>query len=62
MTRSGERTAVQAEIAARLERLPMTILTWRIVILAGLAWFTEALSIGSLGVSLPTLQIGRAHV
>jgi MFS transporter, putative metabolite:H+ symporter len=56
MTRSGERTAVQAEIAARLERLPMTILTWRIVILAGLAWFTEALSIGSLGVSLPTLR------
>ena len=42
--------------AARLERLPVTWLTWRIVILAGLAWFTEALSIGSLGVSLPALR------
>lgn len=45
-----------ANAAARLERLPVTWLTWRIVILAGLAWFTEALSIGSLGVSLPALR------
>ncbi|MCU4160394.1 MFS transporter [Acidiphilium sp. AL] len=51
-----ERVAAQAEIAARLERLPVTLLTWRIVIIAGLAWFTEALSIGSLGVSLPALR------
>jgi putative MFS transporter len=56
MTRSGERVTAQAEIAARLERLPVTMLTWRIVIIAGLAWFTEALSIGSLGVSLPALR------
>lgn len=51
-----ERAAAQASIAARLERLPVTIVTWRIVIVAGLAWFTEALSIGSLGVSLPALR------
>ena len=43
-------------VAARLERLPVTWLTWRIVILAGCGWFTEALSIGSLGVSLPALR------
>lgn len=48
--------SVQASAAARLERLPVTWLTWRIVILAGLAWVTEALSIGSLGVSLPSLR------
>jgi len=48
--------AAQTAIAARLERLPVTWLTWRIVIVAGLAWFTEALSIGSLGVSLPALR------
>lgn len=47
---------VPATAAARLERLPVTWLTWRIVLLAGLAWFTEALSIGSLGVSLPALK------
>lgn len=56
MTRTEERIAAQADIAARLERLPVTALTWRIVIIAGLAWFTEALSIGSLGVSLPALR------
>jgi MFS transporter, putative metabolite:H+ symporter len=48
--------SVQSSAAARLERLPVTWLTWRIVILSGLAWFTEALSIGSLGVSLPSLR------
>ncbi|MDE2239367.1 MAG: MFS transporter, partial [Rhodospirillales bacterium] len=48
--------SVQPTIAARLERLPVTWLTWRIVILAGFAWVTEALSIGSLGVSLPSLR------
>ncbi|MDE8348540.1 MAG: MFS transporter [Acidocella sp.] len=47
---------VPATAAARLERLPVTWLTWRIVLLAGLAWFTEALSIGSLGASLPALK------
>jgi putative MFS transporter len=56
MTTTAERVAFQANIAARLERLPVTIVTWRIVIVAGLAWFTEALSIGSLGVSLPALR------
>ncbi len=56
MTTMEERVAAQAKIAARLERLPVTVLTWRIVIVAGLAWFTEALSIGSLGVSLPALR------
>jgi len=30
--------------------------TWRLVILAGLAWFVESLSIGSLGVALPALK------
>lgn len=48
--------SIHSSVAARLERLPVTWLTWRIVILAGLAWVTEALSIGSLGVSLPSLR------
>lgn len=52
----SDKIVAQEAIAARLERLPVTWLTWRIVIVAGLAWFTEALSIGSLGVSLPALR------
>jgi putative MFS transporter len=55
MQNNNERR-LSATAAARLERLPVTWMTWRIVILAGLAWFTEALSIGSLGVSLPALK------
>lgn len=51
-----ETSGIPPSAAARLERLPVTWLTWRIVILAGFAWVTEALSIGSLGVSLPSLR------
>ncbi|GGH77535.1 putative MFS transporter [Pullulanibacillus pueri] len=43
-------------IPARLERLPVTRFTWKIVLLAGLAWFIESLSIGSLGVVLDPLK------
>lgn len=43
-------------IAARLDRLPMTGLTWRIVILGSLAWLIESLSIGAMGVVIPTLK------
>lgn len=52
----NEDASPQLNIAARLNRLPVTLVTWRIVIISGLAWFTEALSIGSLGVSLPSLK------
>lgn len=44
------------QIAARLDRLPMTGLTWRIVILGSLAWLIESLSIGAMGVVIPTLK------
>ena len=43
-------------IPSRIERLPVTRFTWKIVLLAGLAWFIESLSIGSLGVSLGPLK------
>jgi len=43
-------------IPARLERLPVSWFTWKIVFLAGLAWFIESLSIGSLGVVLEPLK------
>ncbi len=47
---------VSRSIAARLDRLPVTGLTWRIVILGSLAWAIESLSIGSTGVVLPLLK------
>lgn len=56
MTTEVDSARAQLAAAARLERLPITSTTWGIVVLAGLAWFTEALSIGSLGVSLPALK------
>lgn len=56
MSELNDHFAAQAAVGARIDRLPMTRITWGIVILAGLAWFTEALSIGSLGVSIPTLK------
>lgn len=43
-------------IPSRIERLPITRFTWQIVMLAGLAWFVESLSIGCLGVVLPLLK------
>lgn len=43
-------------IAGRMERLPVSRFTWRIVLLTGLAWFIESLSIGSLGVILDPLK------
>lgn len=39
-----------------MERLPVSSFTWRIVLLTGLAWFIESLSIGSLGVVLDPLK------
>lgn len=43
-------------IPNRVERLPVSRFTWSVVLLAGLAWFVESLSIGSLGVALPVLK------
>ena len=43
-------------IPSRMERLPVTRFTWKVVLLAGLAWFIESLSIGSLGVALGPLK------
>ena len=56
MTTSSNDLSAQAAIGARIDRLPLSRVTWGIVILAGLAWLTEALSIGSLGVSIPALK------
>ncbi len=44
------------KIAARLDRLPITSFTWRIVFLGSLAWFIESLSIGAVGVVIPVLK------
>ena len=46
----------RSDIPARMERLPVTWFTWKVVLLAGLAWFIESLSIGSLGVALNPLK------
>lgn len=43
-------------IARRMDRLPVTSFTWRIVLLASLAWFIESLSIGAVGVVIPVLK------
>lgn len=53
---SDERTLTVAEVAARLERLPMTRYLWGLVWLAGGAWFVESLSVGATGVVLPALK------
>jgi putative MFS transporter len=50
------RNLTAAEIAARLERLPMTWYLWRLVLVAGGAWFVESLDIGAAGVILPVLK------
>jgi len=47
---------VSGNIPERMERLPITRFTWGIVVLAGVAWFVESLSIGCLGVALPSLK------
>lgn len=44
------------QIAARMDRLPVTAFTWRIVILGSLAWLIESLSIGAMGVAIPVLK------
>jgi putative MFS transporter len=44
------------DVASRLERLPMTWYLWRLVLVAGGAWFVESLSIGATGVVLPVLK------
>ncbi|GGE33583.1 MFS transporter [Pullulanibacillus camelliae] len=49
-------SGVMNNIPARLERLPVSWFTWKIVLLAGLAWFIESLSIGSLGAVLEPLK------
>jgi putative MFS transporter len=49
-------TPSSSDIPSRMERLPVTRFTWMIVLLAGLAWFIESLSIGSLGVILNPLK------
>jgi MFS transporter, putative metabolite:H+ symporter len=43
-------------IPGRMERLPVTWFTWKVIFLAGFAWFIESLSIGSLGVVLISLK------
>lgn len=43
-------------IPGRIERLPVTWFTWKVIFLAGFAWFIESLSIGSLGVALDPLK------
>jgi putative MFS transporter len=45
-----------SNIPGRMERLPITRFTWMVVLLSGLAWFIESLSIGSLGVALDPLK------
>jgi putative MFS transporter len=50
------RNITAVEVAARLERLPMTWCLWRLVLVAGGAWFVESLSIGATGVVLPVLK------
>ena len=47
---------VGKNIPGRIERLPVTRFTWMVVLLAGLAWFIESLSIGSLGVVLEPIK------
>ncbi len=44
------------KIAVRMDRLPVTSFTWRIVFLGSLAWFIESLSIGAVGVVIPVLK------
>jgi putative MFS transporter len=56
MTTNSNGLVDQAAIGARIDRLPFSRYMWTVVIIAGLAWFTEALSIGSLGVSIPALK------
>ncbi len=43
-------------IPGRIERLPVTWFTWKVILLAGFAWFIESLSIGSLGVALNPIK------
>ncbi len=43
-------------IAHRMDRIPVTSFTWRIVLLGSLAWFIESLSIGAIGVVIPVLK------
>lgn len=43
-------------IPGRIERLPVTWFTWKVILLAGFAWFIESLSIGSLGVALDPIK------
>lgn len=50
----GQNEALQ--IARRMDRLPITGLTWRIVLLGSLAWFIESLSVGAIGVVIPVLK------
>lgn len=53
--RPGE-SATLIDIAGRIDRLPVTLFTWRIVLLGSLAWFIESLSIGAMGVVLPIVK------
>jgi len=54
--KSARVSGMVPNIPRRMERLPVTRFTWKIVLLAGLAWFIESLSIGSLGVALGPLK------
>lgn len=49
-------SAILVDVARRIDRLPVTSFTWRIVLLGSLAWFIESLSIGAMGVVLPVVK------
>ncbi|GHO46121.1 MFS transporter [Ktedonospora formicarum] len=50
--------AVQSSqnIAARIDRLPLSREIWRILFLAGIAWLLESYDIGVIGTVLPTIE------
>src|ERR1700761_6800823 len=45
-----------AELAARLQRIPTSRVSWNIVLLAAGALIVEALDIGSLSIILPSVK------
>ncbi|QQE76877.1 MFS transporter [Alicyclobacillus sp. SO9] len=61
MFQSGSGSSVSSSfkplnVSGRMERLPVTRITWHIVFLAGFAWFIESLDIGVLGVALNPIK------
>jgi len=56
MSSAAHSASLSLNIPARIERLPLTRVTWQVVLLAGLAWFIESLDIGALGVALTPIK------